>query len=139
MSGPGDRCKAAACRRRTSSTPPVRNWPIGLQLEDFSCTVTKAAKAKINGRIAAMQGLPQFPEPWISAYNGWPKLLELRIVRDGVQYRPFGFYGPGLRQFSLLTGAVEKGKVPKRLLEVADERRKIVIADPSRVRPHDFS
>ena len=104
-----------------------------------SQAVTKAAKAKINGRIAALQGFPLFPEQYISAYNGWPKLLELRIVSNGVQYRPFGFYGPRPDQFSLLVGGIEKGKIPTRLLEVADERRKIVIADPDRVRPHDFS
>jgi hypothetical protein len=101
--------------------------------------VTKAAKAKINARIMALQGFPIFPEQYISAYTGWPKLLELRIVSNGVQYRPFGFYGPGRGQFSLLIGGIEKGKIPTRLLEAADERRNIVIANPSRVIPHDFS
>lgn len=99
----------------------------------------KAAKAKINARIAALQGFPLFPEQYISAYTGWPKLLELRIASGGVQYRPFGFYGPARGQFSLLVGGVEKGKVPKRLLEVADERRRIVVSDPGRVSKHDFS
>jgi hypothetical protein len=98
----------------------------------------KTAKAKINARIAALQGFPLFPEQYISSYTGWP-LLELRIVSNGVQYRPFGFYGPGRGQFSLLIGGVEKGKIPKQLLEAANERRKLVISDPSRVRRHDFS
>lgn len=104
-----------------------------------SSEVTRAAKAKINARIAALQGFPIFPEQYISAYGGWPKLLELRIVSNGVQYRPLGFCGPERRQFSLLKGGIEKGKVPRMLLEVADERRKIVIAEPSRIIPHDFS
>lgn len=99
----------------------------------------KTAKAKINGRIAALQGFPLFPEQYISAYNGWPGLLELRIVSGGVQYRPFGFYGPRRGQFSLLVGGTEKGKVPRATLEVADERRSVVINNPSRVREHDFS
>jgi hypothetical protein len=99
----------------------------------------KAAKAKINARIAALQGFPVFPEQYISAYGGWPGILELRIVSAGVQYRPLGFYGPVRGQFSLLVGGVEKGRLPKRLLEVANERRKIVISEPSRVRRHDFS
>ncbi len=99
----------------------------------------KAAKAKINARIAALQGFPVFPEQYISAYSGWPGLLELRIVSGGVQYRPFGFYGPSRGQFSLLIGGVEKGKVPKQILEVADERRRVVLDDPSRVGRHDFS
>jgi hypothetical protein len=101
--------------------------------------VTKAAKAKINARILALQGFPVFPEQYISAYSGWPGLLELRVVSNGVQYRPFGFYGPASGQFSILKGGIEKGHIPTRLLEVANERRKIVIADPSRVVLHDFS
>jgi Phage derived protein Gp49-like (DUF891) len=99
----------------------------------------KAAKAKINARIAALQGFPIFPEQYVSAFAGWPGLLELRIVSGGVQYRPLGYYGPGRGQFSILVGGVEKGKLPTRLLEVANERRTIVNNDPSRVCRHDFS
>jgi hypothetical protein len=101
--------------------------------------VTKSAKAKINARVVSLQGFPLFPEQYFSAYTGWDDLYELRIVCSGVQYRPFGFYGPKQRQFTILLGSVEKGKVPKSTLKVADERRKIVIADPSRVCLHDFS
>ena len=101
--------------------------------------VPKNAKAKINARIASLRGFPTFPENFFSAYTGWDDLYELKAVYGGVQYRPFGCYGPQRRQFSLLVGGIEKGKVPKRLLEVADERRKIVAADPTRVCPHDFS
>ena len=97
------------------------------------------AKAKINARIMALQGFPIFPEQYFSAYKSWDDLYELRIVSAGVQYRPFGCYGPNHREFSLLIGGIEKGKVPVRLLEVADERREIVIANPTRVRRHDFS
>jgi len=97
------------------------------------------AKAKINARIIALQGFPIFPEQYFSAYKTWDDLYELRIVFANVAYRPFGFYGPGRKDFSLLVGGIEKGKIPVRLLEVADERRKIVIADPTRVRRHDFS
>ena len=104
-----------------------------------SSEVPKIAKAKINARIIALQGFPVFPEQYISAYTGWPGLLELRIVSAGVQFRPLGYYGPGRGQFSILVGGIEKGKIPRRLLEVADERRKIVKNAPSRVRRHDFS
>lgn len=101
--------------------------------------VPKAAKAKINARIIALQGFPALPEQYVSALKGWPKLLELRIVSNNVQYRPLGFYGPESGRFALLIGAIEKGKIPKRLLEIADERRKIVIANPNRIVPHEFS
>jgi hypothetical protein len=101
--------------------------------------VPKKAKAKINARLIALQGFPLFPEQYLSAYTGWDDLYELRVVWSGVQYRPFGFYGPQHRQFTILVGSIEKGKVPKSTLKVADERRKLILADPSRVCPHDFS
>jgi hypothetical protein len=101
--------------------------------------VPKKAKAKINASLIALQGFPIFPEQYFSAYKGWDDLYELKIVCSGVQYRPFGFYGPNRRQFTLLVGSIEKGKVPTSTLEVADERRKLVITDPSRVILHDPS
>jgi hypothetical protein len=104
-----------------------------------SSRVPVEAKAKINARIATLQGFPVFPEQYFSAYKGWDDLYELRVVFGGVQYRPFGFYGPERRQFCLLVGGVEKGKLPKSLLEVAEARRRIVIANPSQICRHDFS
>lgn len=104
-----------------------------------SSQVTKAAKVKINARIAALQGFPLMPEQYISAYETWPGLVELKIVCDGAQYRPLGFYGPARGQFTLLVGGIEKGRIPRRLLEVANERRKVVMANAGRVVPHDFS
>jgi hypothetical protein len=101
--------------------------------------VPAQAKAKINARIVALQGFSIFPEQYFSAYRGWDDLYELRVSFGGVQYRPFGFYGPERRQFCLLAGGVEKGKIPKSLLEVAEARRKIVIANPSQTCRHDFS
>lgn len=101
--------------------------------------VPMGAKAKINARIASLQGFPLFPEQYFSAYRGWDDLYEIRVGFGGVQYRPFGCYGPGRRTFTLLVGGVEKGSVPIGLLEVAHERRKIVHADATRVRRHDFS
>jgi hypothetical protein len=88
-------------------------------------------------RISGIR-VPEFPEP--TSYRGWDDLYELRIVYAGVQYRPFGFYGPNPRDFTLLVGSIEKGKVPKSTLKVANERRKLVLADPkNRVRPHNYS
>src|SRR5665213_1246642 len=101
--------------------------------------VPSGAKAKINARIVTLQGFPLFPEQYFSAYRGYDDIYELRISFSGVQYRPLGCYGPRKREFTLLVGGIEKGKIPKRLLEVANERRKIVYTDPARVRRHDFS
>src|SRR5436190_1864870 len=104
-----------------------------------SDAVPIGAKAKINARLITLQGFPIFPEQYFSAYKGWNDLYELRIVFGNVQYRPFGFYGPVRRQFCLLACGVEKGSVPKSLLSIAEERRKLVITDTSRAVPHNFS
>jgi hypothetical protein len=102
--------------------------------------VPKLAKAKINARIAALRGFPIFPEQYFSSYKGWDELYELRVGFSGVEYRPIGFYGPERKQFCLLIGGIEKGKLPRSLLDAAEERRKLVIASPSsRTCPHDFS
>ncbi|SPE40136.1 conserved hypothetical protein [Candidatus Sulfopaludibacter sp. SbA3] len=96
------------------------------------------AQAKINARILFMQAMHQWPEQYTSGLKGWPEIVELRLVCAGNQYRPLGFYGPQRHDFTLVHGAVEKGKLPVRVLEVADERRRIVLADHSRIREHKF-
>jgi hypothetical protein len=102
--------------------------------------VRKEAKAKINARLIALQGFPVFPEQYFSSYKGWDDLYEIRVVYAGVQYRPFGFYGPNPREFTLLAGSIEKGKVPKSTLKIANARRELVLADPrNRTKPHDYS
>lgn len=110
----------------------IHDWLISNQ-------VPSEAKAKINARIMTLQGFPIFPEQYFSAYTGWDDLYELKIVFSGVQYRPFGFYGPKRKEFCLLVGGVEKGKVPRSLLVIADRRREVVIANPNQTIPHDFS
>jgi len=97
----------------------------------------RKACAKINTRILFMRAIPVWPEQYVSSIKGWPDLVELRVVSAGTQYRPLGFYSPN-RQFTLVLGAIEKGKLPSRILENADENRKIVLADPSRTCEHQF-
>lgn len=107
----------------------IRQWLDGLPV---------GARAKINTRIVFMRAIPVWPEQYISALKGWPALLELRVVSSGSQFRPLGFYGPGRREFTLVLGTIEKGKLPKRVLEAADENRKIAIADSRRICRHEF-
>jgi hypothetical protein len=107
----------------------IRKWLDGLP---------DTASAKINTRILFMMAMPVWPEQYISAIRGWPDLVELRVVSAGSQYRILGFYGPRRREFTLVLGAIEKGKLSARVFEVADENRKIVLADTSRIREHKF-
>src|SRR5580704_10833210 len=102
-------------------------------------TLPYKARAKINARLLFMQAKDVWPEPWVSSLKGWPELIELRIAAFGSAYRPLGFYGPERREFTITLGAVEKGKLPKRILEVADANRKIVIATArNRICEHQF-
>jgi hypothetical protein len=97
------------------------------------------ASAKIDARLRimeAMQGV--WPPQYVSSLQGWPDLMELRIVSDGNQYRPIGFYGPSRGEFTIVLGAIEKGRLPKRVLEGADANRKIVLSDRNRIVRHVF-
>jgi hypothetical protein len=96
------------------------------------------ASAKIDARILYMRAVPVWPEQYVSAIRGWPGLVELRIGSAGNQYRPLGSYLPG-REFVLVLGAIEKGKLPKRVLQVAYDNRNIAITDRSRIREHEFA
>src|SRR5580693_5259172 len=90
------------------------------------------ASAKIDARILYMRAIPVWPEQYVSSLVGWQYIVELRVVSAGNQYRPLGFYGPGRREFTIVLGATEKGKLPARVLQAADDNRKLAIADPTR-------
>jgi len=101
-------------------------------------TLPDKARAKINTRLLFMRVILVWPEQYVSALKGWPELVELRVVSAGNQYRPLGFYGPGRREFTLVLGAIEKGKLPDRVLEVADGNRRVALAERARIREHEF-
>jgi hypothetical protein len=80
------------------------------------------------------------PDKWASLYRSWEPIIELRIPFARVQYRPLGVYSKNQRwTFVLLAGAIEKGgKIPRSDLQAADNRRKLLEAEPHRVRRHQF-
>src|SRR5258708_16752171 len=96
------------------------------------------AAAKIDVRILYMRTVRTWPEQFVSALKGWPDIFELRIVSTGAQYRPLCFYGPQQGDVTIVHGAIEKGRLPRRVLDHADGNRRIVQADPSRITPHVF-
>jgi hypothetical protein len=107
----------------------IREWLDGLP---------DKASAKIDARILYMRAIPVWPEQYVSSLTDWPKLVELRVGSAGSQYRPIGFYGPERHEFTIVLGAIEKGKLPARVLKAADDNRKIVLADRTRFREHEF-
>src|SRR6266404_640307 len=108
----------------------IRGWLDGLPPK---------ASAKIDARILFMMAVPVWPEQYVSSLTGWPGLLELRVVLDGIQYRPLGFYGPERHEFTLVLGSREKGKLPDRILEVAYGNRQTVLANRRRICKHEFA
>ncbi|WP_352691836.1 type II toxin-antitoxin system RelE/ParE family toxin [Mesorhizobium sp. M0208] len=113
--------------------PPGRNfvaiWLGGLPVD---------AQAAIASRLLAMEGMEVWSDKWATKLVNWNGLVELRVGFKGVPYRPLGVYQPN-RRFVLLGGAVEKGnEMPRRHLESADRRRKQLLKDPTRAKPHEF-
>lgn len=101
-------------------------------------SLPKAARVKIDNRILILRAIGVWPAQYVSALKGHEGIFELRIVFSGTQYRPLGCYGPGKGEFTFLIGAIEKGKLPKRISELAEQRRKIILLDRSRTREHQF-
>ena len=109
-------------------------------IRDWLVSLPKKAQAKIDRLILILRTYEgPWPPQYVSALRGYEGLYELRVVASGVQYRPLGFFGPGAREFTLLIGAVEKGKLSRRVCETAFRRRQEVLADRSRAREHEFS
>ena len=101
-------------------------------------SLPEKAIAKIDARIVFMRATRIWPEQYVSALAGWPDLYELRVVSAGSQYRPLFFYGPSRGQVTIVYGAIEKGKLPKRVLEHADGNRQVATANRSRITEHVF-
>jgi hypothetical protein len=98
------------------------------------------AQAKIDSRLLTMARMQDWPEGWVSSYQGYVSILELRIIHASIQYRPLGCYGPRARQFTLLAGAIEKGdRISTSVLRSAVERRDIILGDRQRVCEHQFN
>jgi hypothetical protein len=107
---------------------PIRRWLDGL---------SDGARGKIDVRLLQMSGMTRWPEGWVSKYHGTEEIFELRIIHSNVQYRPLGTYF-GEKQFILLNGAVEKGKIPKSDIEVAQTRLQAIRKDSRHVHFHEY-
>ena len=96
------------------------------------------AAAKIDARILFMRSIRDWPPQYVSAFKGWPDVYELRVSWRGLQLRPIFFYGPAQGEATLVLGAIEKGRLPRRVLENADANRKVVQSDRRRITEHVF-
>ncbi|MBI4454895.1 MAG: type II toxin-antitoxin system RelE/ParE family toxin [Acidobacteria bacterium] len=101
-------------------------------------SLPEKAAAKIDARILYMQAITIWAEQYVSALKGWPEIFEMRVISAGSQYRPIFFYGPLRGEVTLVYGAIEKGKLPRRALDNADNNRRIVLNDRRRICEHVF-
>ena len=101
-------------------------------------SLPEKASAKIDARLLYMQLVMPWPPQYVSSLTGWPDIFEIRVVSAGSQYRPLACHGVNRGEVILVHGAIEKGKLPKRVLELADGNRKIALADRTRIREHVF-
>src|SRR5882724_5141584 len=109
------------------------------EINSWIDSLPKSAQAKIDYILLVLRGSRNWPPQYVSAYVDWDDIYEIRVVANGVQYRPLGCYGPERREFTLLIGAVEKGgKLPRAALEAAVQRRKIILSDRGRTDEHRF-
>src|SRR5450759_1786223 len=84
----------------------IRTWLEG---------VPKKVRVKFTSRLQYLSGQTVHQRPQIAPLHDrkgerCSGLYEVRIVCDGIAYRPIGYYGPGSREFTLLVGAQEKGR-----------------------------
>ncbi len=103
-------------------------------------SLPKMAQVRIDGIIGYLQITPVWPPNYISALETCDDIYELKIKSGGVQYRPLGFYGPRRREFTILMGAIEKGRKlqPREFCTIATRLMEIVNGDRNRIVPHRF-
>lgn len=96
-------------------------------------------QAKINERLAFMEGLAKWPEKWASDYKGAKGICEIRIVHRNINYRPLFMYAAQRRVIVLLGGAIEQnGMLPRSEIEAVVRRRKEFLKDQNRAVRHQF-
>lgn len=110
-------------------------------IESLPPHIRQKVAAALAARLEAVQNLEnhEWPEGWFTDLSGYSGIVEVKFKVKKVQYRPLGCYGPGRHQFTLLVGAIEKGDkfVPRSAPNTANDRRKIVQKDRSRIREHE--
>jgi len=99
------------------------------------------AKAKINWRIRQLEATKNLTRPAVGMLTrDCDGLIELRVEVGNVQYRPLCCHGPGVREVTLLFGAIEKGgKFEPLSACLIALRNKARIAGRGRTCDHDFS
>src|SRR5437016_13111800 len=71
--------------------------------------VPTKARAKIQRILLQLAGTKLWTRPLASNLDGYPEIVEIRILWMNTQYRLLGFRGPIDREFTILFPAIEQG------------------------------
>ena len=114
---------------------PIASW-----LHDRKQVPIKA-KAKIDRILTQLAGTKLWVRPLASNLDDHPGIVEIRVRHMNTQYRILGFRGPGAKEFTLLTHAVEKDDKfePASAPETAETRMQLVKTERNRSIEHRFS
>lgn len=98
------------------------------------------AQMDLDNFIRQLEAQERLREPRMKKLSDVPGIFELRLLSCRVQYRPLACYGPGRRDVTILTGAIEKGGQlePRDAKKIARLRKSVIEHDPSRSREHEF-
>src|SRR4029079_9763782 len=109
---------------------PIREW-IDAQ--------TVKAGVKIDTRIQYLEVTKVWDSKYCKKLSGHDEIYELRIVFNNIQYRPLGCMGPKDGEFTILIGAIEKGRfIPPDAPSTAEARRKLVFEDRRYLHEHEY-
>jgi len=106
----------------------------GYDLFDEWKDLPPAAEAQIDVRINLLKVSKTWARPYAGKIRNCRHIWEIRVRHNRVQYRPLGYYGPGIGVFTLLIGAIEKDRkfIPKAAPEIAENRRIKISTDEKR-------
>ena len=106
----------------SSASRPVDDWKDGLQVDSFNRLSAILEHLEVLPRQFWLR--PQFDVLHGSQYHG---MGEVRFRGDQKNYRLFGWFGPERLQFVLLHGCVKQRPNLRAEMDLATQRRDLVI------------
>ncbi len=99
------------------------------EIEAWLNSQGQSVKAKADKIVRHLEIEKEWRRPYFDKFQDHEKLHEIRITCFGKEYRLIGCFGPQRRDFTILIGALEKGKgkyEPKAVLETAEQRLTLI-------------
>ena len=113
---------------------PEINW--NNLIEEWYLDIPADAQAEFDVTLKILSITEDWRDLSEFKHLGRDGLCEIRFKAANVQYRPTGFFGPGLRCFSIYVGCRKKGKVftPPDAFDLALKRRGNVLRKEASLR-----